>query len=147
MSCALPVSIYTGESAGSWAVSDWRPGIWGPVLLESCFWGQCPRSQQGTDPSVWSCPPDRPGSSLMPCWVHALTFYRDWPTVCGVLSPRRSSSISDSRRLEASLLLLQFCLISLLSVFSARKNLMQIFLSSRFSRAWLSCSGGFLCWP
>lgn len=49
--------------------------------------------------------------------MRAPALYRDWPAVCGALSPWCTSSISDSGRMEAPLPLLRFCSISLLSNF------------------------------
>ena len=46
-------------------------------------------------------------------------FYRDQTVVCGEPSPGRPSSNSDSRKLEASLPFLEFCLIFLLNTFQS----------------------------
>ena len=58
--------------------------------------------------------------------VHASALYRDPFTVCGVLSFGRTSSISDSGKLEPSLPLLRFCPISL-RTFPSGKNPVRIF--------------------
>ena len=53
--------------------------------------------------------------------------YRYCPVVCGELSPGRPYSSCDSRNLEASLPLLGFCLISMLSYFPSGKTPAWIF--------------------
>ena len=75
--------------------------------------------QQGADTSFWSLTPSAVFSQ-MPCRVRAPALYRDRPTVCGVLSPMCTFSISDSEKLEASP-------ISLLSTFPSGKNPVWIF--------------------
>ena len=110
-SSALPAFACPGamQDCGLCPLTPWDPG---PVLLESCSWVHGSRRLQGADSSVQS--PCQTDQLLPPGAAPAL--YRDWPTVCGMFSPRptpgRTSSVRDSGRLEASLPLQRFCLIS-----------------------------------
>ena len=126
--CALPDSACPSGSAGLPALSAWAPWDRGPVLLE-------PGSQV---PPL----PKRKGHSHLCLAPAGLTnwlltnapegfgppgLYRYGTSVCSELSPRRTFSNRNSGNLEASLPLLGFCPISLLSTFPSGKNPGQIF--------------------
>ena len=68
-----------------------------------------------------------PPDLLRPHGARAPALHRDRPAMCSMLSPGCTSSISDSRKLEAPLPILRSCQISLLSTFPSRKNPVQIF--------------------
>ena len=115
------------------------PPVWGERRILGCV----PRRPGICGLPCWVCP-SRPGfpkaaghSPLCPepppellprlHGVRFLALYRAWPTVCGMLSPWCTSSVSVPGNLEAPLPLLRFCLSSLLSTFPFGKNPVQSF--------------------
>lgn len=105
------------------------PGVQGPLPLElrSCglpLLKGMRLSHLRLEPTClmdWLLP-----NALEGCGTPAL--YRHLTVVCGEVFPRRPSFYSDFRNLEASVPLLGFCLISLLSTFLSGKKLARIFI-------------------
>ena len=122
------LTLVPGGTQDHWLCLLGRPGIRDPVPLDLCSWG--PPLPKGTGYSHLHPEPAHLTNWLLPnalegCSAPAL--YQYWTSVYDELSPRHPSSFSDSGNLEASLPLLQFCPISLLSTFPSEKTLVWIF--------------------
>lgn len=139
LSCALFASSCPRGNGGQLALSalaslDSWPSTDGPMLL-----GDLPLPKGMEDIHLNLLPGSRVKAAPEPphiiSWLlpnalevcGSLALYQDCTVICSELSPRHSSSYSDSRNLDASLPLLRFCLISLLSTFPSGKTQVRIF--------------------
>ena len=108
------------STAGSWGLSDGCPGIQGYALLELRSHGpHLPKA------AIYRphCPEPLPPWLLPNALQAALQLFTGtYPQVLVRFPPWCTSSLSDSGKLEASLPLLQFCPISLLSTSLPREE-------------------------
>ena len=136
--CALPTSAWSRGIRGKPDFLPWRPRMEGTEPLDP--WSQGSPPLKGTEDSHLCL---LPGSSVkaaleLACVTNVLSpnapecccapaLYQYWTQICGELSPGYPSSYSDSGNLDASLPLLQFWPISLLSTYLSGKTQAQIF--------------------
>ena len=140
LSCALPASSWPRGSAGSLALSTWPPWDPGPCAAGPALPGTSSPKGNGVQPPT-SVANSRVKSALelaclsdwvLPSALRAACSSHIWILDIGLrfvvsFGPGNPSSYCDSGNLEASLPLLGFCPISLLSTFPSGKTPVRIF--------------------
>ena len=116
------------QGEGRIAGFAWVPWVSRVLCCWTCAPGAASPAENRAQPPLSGARP--PTDWLVPNAPEGFSspaLYRYCPVVCGELSPGRPYSSCDSRNLEASLPLLGFCLISMLSYFPSGKTPTWIF--------------------